>query len=343
VQVEGSTPLFDFFYPVAQSRLLRTKPLLRTLGEVPMALFRDASGQARALHAGCPHRGANLADGEVVGGCLACPYHGWRFSGEGRCVKVPSHPERAIPSRSHAQSYEVVEQQGVIWVRLGNPARPAVALPPRFAIAEDPAFRAFVIEDSYPGPADWWLENFMDISHVPFVHRRTFGGQRTEVTPGPVERSPELLSFRASVQVRYGYGLLARLLHGAVRSYTEEVFFHVSVPATIHLINEMGHGKRQAIAFLASPEGQGRTRIILTIWRNYLTWLPFADLIGERFTRAVLAEDSGIVERSIAPQPVAERAVMAADGAIQELLRLQTIWRERAVGNPSQESLAHVD
>jgi len=28
--------------------------------------------------------------GEVKDGALACPYHGWRYGGDGRCVHIPS-------------------------------------------------------------------------------------------------------------------------------------------------------------------------------------------------------------------------------------------------------------
>lgn len=317
-----------FFYPVARSSGLRDGPLERTIDQHRVALFRDATGRARALDARCPHRGANLADGVVRDGCLACPYHGWRFAGDGRCALVPSHPDQPIPARAAARAHEVVEQQGLLWVRLADASLPPPqAAPPRFPVADDPAYRAFSLEGLYPGPADWWLENFMDISHVPFVHQRTFGARRAEVRPAPVERRPDGLGFEATVQVRYEYGLGARLLHGSLRTYEETVRFHATLPASIYLMNDMGNGKRQAIAFLATPVDAERTWVIMVVWRNYLRWLPGADGIGRRFTRSVLLEDQRIVTRSVAAMPAPERAAMAADGPVQELLRLFRRWR----------------
>lgn len=333
----GATALPGSFYPVAQSAQLGQRPLLRTIGGQAIALFRDAQGRAQALDACCPHRGANLADGRIVAGTLACPYHGWRFSGAGHCVLVPSHPEQAIPARSAVRAFAVVEQQGVIWVRLS--AEAGEPPPPRFAIADDPRYRRFVIEDRYPGPADWWMENFLDISHVPFVHRGTFSGQQPRVRADAVERHGDERSFSARVRVHYQYGTWARLIHGALRDYGEDVRFHVIIPATIYLENDMGSGRRQALAFYATPEDAHTTRVILTVYRNYLTWLPGADAIGRRFTRRVLAEDQRIVERSIAPLPTRERAAMAADGPVQELARLMRRARaQAAAAAPDQSS-----
>jgi len=79
---------------------LATAPLGRKLFGRHVVLFRDANGTAHALGACCPHRGTDLTKGAVVGGCIQCPFHGWRFNGVGQCVRVPSQPEsRRIPPR----------------------------------------------------------------------------------------------------------------------------------------------------------------------------------------------------------------------------------------------------
>ena len=55
-----------------------------------LALFRDEGGRARVFDAHCPHMGAHLGHGGLVSGeGIRCPFHGWRFDGEGRCVEVP--------------------------------------------------------------------------------------------------------------------------------------------------------------------------------------------------------------------------------------------------------------
>lgn len=44
-----------------------------------VALFHRPEG-VRAIDDACPHRGASLADGHVVGGDVICPWHAWPFN-----------------------------------------------------------------------------------------------------------------------------------------------------------------------------------------------------------------------------------------------------------------------
>ena len=43
-----------------------------------IAVF-NVDGEFRAIHAVCPHRGANLREGYVEDGVVTCPLHGYRF------------------------------------------------------------------------------------------------------------------------------------------------------------------------------------------------------------------------------------------------------------------------
>jgi nitrite reductase (NADH) small subunit len=54
----------------------------------PRALF-NVGGEVLAINAICPHRGGPLANGQLDGHVLACPWHGWTFDVRtGR----PDHP-----------------------------------------------------------------------------------------------------------------------------------------------------------------------------------------------------------------------------------------------------------
>ncbi|XP_008289977.1 cholesterol desaturase daf-36 [Stegastes partitus] len=80
------------WYRVLDSHMLERGEVKNVfiLGE-QLAVFRGEDGKACVLDAYCPHLGANLAvGGRVFGGCIECPFHGWRFQGsDGKCVKVP--------------------------------------------------------------------------------------------------------------------------------------------------------------------------------------------------------------------------------------------------------------
>ncbi|CAG2106418.1 unnamed protein product [Medioppia subpectinata] len=58
-------------------------------------LFRGPSGVVHCLSAYCPHLGANLGVGghvvtESGDDCIQCPFHGWRFGGDGQCKRIPN-------------------------------------------------------------------------------------------------------------------------------------------------------------------------------------------------------------------------------------------------------------
>ena len=51
-------------------------------------VVRGGDGQVRAFHNVCPHRGTLLVEGSGNARQFVCPFHGWRFGNDGRCIKV---------------------------------------------------------------------------------------------------------------------------------------------------------------------------------------------------------------------------------------------------------------
>ena len=79
-----------------------------------IAVYRGEDGVVRALDARCPHLGANLGLGTVVGNSLRCAFHHWRFAGDGRCAGVPSMD--SPPHFARTFSYPTEERYGAVWI-----------------------------------------------------------------------------------------------------------------------------------------------------------------------------------------------------------------------------------
>jgi len=103
------------WYPVAWSFELKAGEVAkcRYFGQ-DLVVFRGESGQASVLDAYCPHLGAHLGvGGKVEGDAIRCPFHGWKFSGEGDCLAIPY--AKRIPPSAKAKAYPSEEIGGLIW------------------------------------------------------------------------------------------------------------------------------------------------------------------------------------------------------------------------------------
>ena len=81
---------FGWFHLAFSAELKRAEVVAMTCFGHDVVLFRTEAGEAKLLDAFCPHLGAHLGHGGTVAGeAISCPFHGWRFSGDGVCLEVP--------------------------------------------------------------------------------------------------------------------------------------------------------------------------------------------------------------------------------------------------------------
>src|SRR5260370_17136297 len=57
-----------------------------------LVVFADSAGALHVLDAYCRHMGGDLSQGTVKGDAVACPFHDWRWGGDGRCAVIPYPP-----------------------------------------------------------------------------------------------------------------------------------------------------------------------------------------------------------------------------------------------------------
>ncbi|NGY04865.1 Rieske 2Fe-2S domain-containing protein [Solimonas terrae] len=79
-----------------------------------LAFYRGEDGSVRCLDAFCPHLGADLSAGKVIGNELQCPFHNWQYNGAGTCVKIPYCDK--IPARAKTRSFATREMNDTVLI-----------------------------------------------------------------------------------------------------------------------------------------------------------------------------------------------------------------------------------
>ena len=54
-----------------------------------LVVFADSHGDLKILDGYCRHMGGDLSQGTIKGDEVACPFHDWRWGGDGKCKLVP--------------------------------------------------------------------------------------------------------------------------------------------------------------------------------------------------------------------------------------------------------------
>ena len=169
--------------------------LVTEVGGRSLVVCRNRSGELRAHHNVCRHRGARIVAEEYgrVDRFFQCPYHAWAYDLDGACLGTPLFtPESGIPEdqqdafdMSEVQWFDKadhslyparVDSWGCLVFVCLDPDAPSLAdelgdLPERlagFRLDEHRLLRRV----EYEIAADWKLvaENFMEYYHLPWVH-----------------------------------------------------------------------------------------------------------------------------------------------------------------------------
>lgn len=238
------------WHPVAMIDELRRRPLPVTLMGEKLVLFR-AGASVGVLRDRCPHRGAPLSLGRTAHDAISCPYHGWRFDRDGRCVEVPG--AITCPAVS-VKALPVRVEAGLIWTSL---AEVPAAFPTLSAAMSDPSLDRFwwCLAPSEAGLLDA-LENHLDPAHPHILHpwlvRAPNRRRRTEVTV----RSGAWGAEAVYVEARRNRALISAVMEGARARSIGRLW-----PPTIGEVRlESARGAMLSIAVVFSPVDDQHTR-----------------------------------------------------------------------------------
>ena len=143
----------------------------------PMVIWRTKEGKVVAFDNRCAHKRFPLSEGRLMDdGNLECAYHGLRYNDAGRCFAIPSNPDGPIPPQAQLKPFPVIEQDELVWVWPGDPAKTSLRKPPRSPEIGDAEWETI---DSGPMdvPANYLLliENLLDITHFYPLHAGNIG------------------------------------------------------------------------------------------------------------------------------------------------------------------------
>lgn len=138
-----------------------------------VVLFRTAGGTPVALHDRCAHRSYPLSSGTLDGDTLVCGYHGFRYDAAGDCIEIPSQPK--CPKGIGVQSFPVVERGPLLWIWMGELALAQEAKIPDLPWLASPLWALSRGYFSLPASYVSLHENLMDLTHLSFLHGKSFG------------------------------------------------------------------------------------------------------------------------------------------------------------------------
>ncbi|MFG2091455.1 MULTISPECIES: Rieske 2Fe-2S domain-containing protein [unclassified Spirillospora] len=79
-----------------------------------LVVFTGADGKTNVLDGYCRHMGGDLSQGTVKGNEIACPFHDWRWGGDGRCKSIPY--SRRVPLRARTAAWPTMEKSKLLFV-----------------------------------------------------------------------------------------------------------------------------------------------------------------------------------------------------------------------------------
>ncbi len=228
----------------------------RTFGGREVVVFRGHSGRVSVLNAYCPHLGAHMAKGgRVEGDTLRCPFHGFRFDHDGRCVST-EYGQKAPPT-ARTTPWEVCEQNGLILVWIGVGA-PTFSVPPLDDTNWTPPIHKLLRLNSHPQET---TENSVDLGHLAAVH-----GYRNVSQTGEPEARGAYLGLRYAMTRRNPF-------FGGLGSITTDFDVHVHGlgHSLVDIRPRKAAGMHLRLFVLPSPcDGKGvELRIAVSVERTF--------------------------------------------------------------------------
>ena len=157
-------------------------------------VFADSQGELNVLDGYCRHMGGDLSQGTIKGDEVACPFHDWRWGGDGKCKLVPYAKRTPRLARTRAWTDRRAQRPAVRLARpRGQPAAARGARSPsiagvrqrrvdRLALELDPRSRAPTAARSSTTSSTWRTSS-TSTSACPTYFKNVFEGHIAIAVP----------------------------------------------------------------------------------------------------------------------------------------------------------------
>lgn len=173
------------WYAIAESSEIKVGKLkgMRRMGK-DLVLWRDSQGKLSCMLDLCPHRGAALSAGKVINNCIECPFHGFQYDVAGHGRFIPANGRNApVPKAFQVQTYTIREEHGFIWAWYGEERETYPPVP--FYDDLDDSFDYASVAVHWKSHYTRSIENQLDVSHLPFIHKNSIGRGNQTLVNGP--------------------------------------------------------------------------------------------------------------------------------------------------------------
>lgn len=172
IPAEGEDGLFrQSWYPIClASEVAKGSVIGAPFLDGKVVVFRGEDGVAHVTSAYCPHLGADLSVGQVVGNNIQCAFHQWEYDGSGACQKTGLGDRP--PAGACLFVFPSQERWGIIWAFNGE--EPLFELPSMGYEEKDMLFEPYKF--AVPFACDPWVfaANTPDMQHLKVVHKIQF-------------------------------------------------------------------------------------------------------------------------------------------------------------------------